>query len=161
MATKKAAKKVTKKAAKTSTIDFTYSVEKIKGTAKTVNNEVLTTATEVLEDLRNKGEKIREVATTRVNEAIEAVKNVKIENGVKYVKETAQNINKYSVETVEGVVETVVENSKEWQGVARKAVNSGLELNNKNQEIVFETLGAVKDQVTDGVKRFRALFTNN
>lgn len=161
MATKKAAKKVTKKAVKTTTIDFTNSVEKIKGTAKTVNNEVLTTATEVLEDLRNNGEKIRAVATTRVNEAIEAVKNVKIENGVKYVKETALNINKYGVETVEGVVETVVENGKEWQGVARKAVNSGLELNERNQEIVFETLGAVKDQLTDSAKRFRALFTNN
>lgn len=161
MATKKAAKKVTKKAVKTPTIDFTNSVEKIKGTAKTVNNEVLTTATEVLEDLRNNGGKIREIATTRVNEAIEAVKNAKLKNGVKYVKETAQNINKYSLETVEGVVDTAVENGKEWQGVARKAVNSGLELNEKNQEIVFETLGAVKDQLTDGAKRFRALFTNN
>ena len=161
MATKKAAKKVTKKATTTATIDFTNSVEKIKGTAKTVNNEVLTTATEVLEDLRNNGEKIREVATTRVNEAIDAVKNAKLENGVKYVKETAQNINKYGVETVEEVVDTVVGNTKEWQGVARKAVNSGLELHEKNQEIVFETLGAVKDQLTDGAKRFRALFTNN
>jgi len=160
MATKKAAKKITKKAT-TNTIDFTNSVEKIKGSAKTVNNEVLTTATEVLEDLRNNGEKIREVATERVNEAIEAVKNAKLKDGVKYVKETAQDINKYSVETVEEVVNSVVENTKEWQGVAKKAVNSGLEIHEKNQEIVFETLGAVKDQLTDGAKRFRALFTNN
>ena len=157
MATKKA-KKVTTPAI---TIDFTNSVEKIKGTAKTLNNEVFTTATEVLEDLRNNGEKIREVATTRVNEAIEAVKNAKLENGVKYVKETAQNINKYSLETAENVVETAIAGGKEWQGVAKKAVDGGLELADKNQEIVFEALETVKEQLTDSAKRFSRLFKNN
>ena len=157
MATKKA-KKVTTPAI---TIDFTNSVEKIKGTAKTLNNEVFSTATEVLEDLRNNGEKIREVATTRVNEAIEAVKNAKLENGVKYVKETAQNINKYSLETAENVVETAIAGGKEWQGVAKKAVDGGLELADKNQEIVFEALETVKEQLTDSAKRFSRLFKNN
>ncbi len=157
MATKKA-KKVTTPAV---TIDFTNSVEKIKGTAKTLNNEVLTTATEVLEDIRNNGEKIREVATVKVNEAIEAVKNVKLENGVKYVKETAQNINKYSLETAENVLETAIAGGKEWQGVAKKAVDGGLELADKNQEIVFETLEAVKEQLTGSAKRFSRLFKNN
>lgn len=157
MATKKA-KKVTTPAV---TIDFTNSVEKIKGTAKTLNNEVLTTATEVLEDIRNNGEKIREVATSKVNEAIEAVKNVKLENGVTYVKETAQNINKFSVETVETAVNSAIAGGKEWQGVARKAVNGGLELADKNQEMVLETLEAVKEQLTDNAKRFSRLFKNN
>ena len=126
-----------------------------------MNNEVFTTATEVLEDLRNNGEKIREVATTRVNEAIEAVKNAKLENGVKYVKETAQNINKYSLETAENVVETAIAGGKEWQGVAKKAVDGGLELADKNQEIVFEALETVKEQLTDSAKRFSRLFKNN
>ena len=157
MATKKAKKVKTSEV----TIDFTNSVEKIKGTAKTLNNEVLTTATEVLEDIRNNGEKIKDVATTRVNEAIEAVKNAKLENGVKYVKDTAKNINKYSLETAENVLETAVAGGKEWQGVARKAVNGGLELADKNQEMVFDTLEAVKEQLTDSAKRFGRLFKNN
>ncbi len=157
MATKKAKKVTTPEV----TIDFTKSVEKIKGTAKTLNNEVLTTATEVLEDLRNNGEKIREVATTRVNEAIDAVKNVKLEDGVTYVKETAKNINKYGLETAENVLESAVAGGKEWQGVAKKAVNGGLELADKNQEIVFETLEAVKEQLADSAKRFGRLFRNN
>ena len=157
MATKKAKKVTTPEV----TIDFTNSVEKIKGTAKTLNNEVLTTATEVLEDLRTNGEKIREVATVKVNEAIEAVKNVKLENGVKYVKETAQNINKYSLETAENVLETAVAGGKEWQGVAKKAVNGGLELADKNQEMVLETLEAVKEQLTGSAKRFSRLFKKN
>jgi len=139
-------------------IDFSNSVEKIKGTAKTLNNEVFTTATEVIEDFRNNGEKIREVATTRVNEAIETVKNAKLENGVKYVKETAQNINKYSLETAENVLETAMAGGKEWQGVAKKAVDGGLELADKNQEIVMETLETVKDQLANSAKRFRGLF---
>lgn len=154
MATKKATKKEV-------TIDFTNSVEKIKGTAKTVNNEVLTTATEVLEDLRNNGEKIREVATAKVNDAIKAVKNVKVQDGVKLVKETASSINKYSLETAETVVNTAIEGGKEWQGVARKAVNGGLELADKQQEIVFDTLDAVKEQLTESAKRFGRLFQNN
>lgn len=160
MATK--AKKTVKKAAKKEvTIDFSNSVEKIKGTAKTVNNEVLTTATEVLEDLRNNGEKIREVATERVNAAIETVKNVKVQDGVKYVKETATNINKYGLETAENVLDVAVETGKEWQGVARKAVNGGLELADKQQEIVFDTLDAVKEQLSESAKRFKGLFSNN
>jgi len=156
MATK--AKKATKKEV---TIDFSNSVEKIKGTAKTVNNEVLTTATEVLEDLRNNGEKIREVASERVNAAIETVKNVKVQDGVKYVKETATNINKYGLETAENVLEVAVETGKEWQGVAKKAVSGGLELADKQQEIVFDTLDAVKEQLSESAKRFGRLFSNN
>ena len=71
MATKKAKKEVT------TTIDFSNSIEKIKGTAKTVNTEVVDTTIEVLEDLKINGERIRKVATTRVQEAIE---NLTIDN---------------------------------------------------------------------------------
>lgn len=157
MATK--AKKTAKK--KEVTIDFSNSAQKIKGTAKTINNEVLTTATEVLEDLRTNGEKVREVATERVNAAIETVKNVKVQDGVKFVKETATNINKAGLETAENVLDSAVATGKEWQGVARKAVNGGLELADKQQEIVFDTLDAVKEQFSEGAKRFRGLFSNN
>ncbi|MEM1217581.1 MAG: hypothetical protein AAGH79_01655 [Bacteroidota bacterium] len=155
------ATKAKKTAKKNTTIDFSNSTEKIKGTARTINNEVLTTATEVLEDLRTNGEKVREMATESVNAAIETVKNVKVEDGVKFVKETATSINKFGLETAESALDSAVATGKEWQGVARKAVNSGLELADKQQEIVFDTLDAVKEQMTEGAKRFRGLFANN
>ncbi|MEM6317258.1 MAG: hypothetical protein AAF960_06285 [Bacteroidota bacterium] len=195
MATKTAKKTARKSTAKKVTptneniVDFSKSVETIKGSAKTVNNEVLNTATEVLEDLRNNGAKIREAATARVNEALEAVKleegvkylkemfenasiengvkfvketveNVSVENGVKFVRETAKNINTYSLETMETVVDGTLKGGKEWQGVAEKAVKGGLELAEKQQEIMFDTLEAVKGQFAQGAKRFRGLFQN-
>ena len=151
MATKKASKKEV-------TIDFTNSVEKIKGTAKSVNNEVLTTATEILEDLRNNGQKIREVATANVNKAIEAMT---IQNGVNFVKDTAKNINEFGLETADTILTGAVKGGKQWQGVAAKAVKAGLEMNEKNQAIAFDTLDAVKEQLTEGTKRFGKLFKNN
>ena len=148
MASKKAIKKEV-------TIDFTNSVEKIKGAAKTVNNEVLTTATEVIEDLRNNGQRVTTIAKEKVNQAIEAAT---IENGVKFVKDTANDLNEFGLETADTVIETAKKEGKKWQGVASKAVKAGLEIQEKNQEIAFDALEAVKGQVTIGVKRFKSLF---
>lgn len=190
-AKKVTAKKTTKKAAvKEVNVDFTNSVEAIKGTAKTINNEVLNAATDVLEDLRTNGTKLREVATNKVKVAMEnatyengvkfvkeamenvkiengvkfvkvAMENVKIENGVKFVKKTAKNVNKYSLETAEEILDGAVKNGQEWQGVAKKAVNGGLELAEKQQEITFEVLETLKGQLTTSAKRFGRLFSNN
>ena len=96
----------------TATIDFSNSIEKIKGTAKTVNTEVIDTAKEVITDFRTNGERIREAATTKVKEAIE---NVTIDNGVQFVRETAKNVHQYNIETAEEIIDLMMKGGKEWQ----------------------------------------------
>ena len=113
MATKKV------KVEATTTIDFSNSIEKIKGSAKTVNTEVVDTAIEVLEDLRTNGAQIRAVATAKVKEAIE---NVTIGNGVKLVKNTTKSIHQYNIETAEEIIEATVDGSKAVQNFIAKSL---------------------------------------
>lgn len=140
MATKKA--KV-----ETTTIDFSNSIEKIKGTAKTVNTEVVDTTMEVLEDLKANGEKIRVAAKAKVQEAIE---NVTIDNGVKFVKETAQNIHQYNIETAEEIIDAAMKGGKAWQDFIAKSVKNGVDFFGQQQDITLTTLEELKKQYKTG-----------
>ncbi len=136
MATKKA--KV-----ETTTIDFSNSIEKIKGSAKTVNTEVIDTTMEVLDDLRVNGEKIREVATTRVKEAIETVT---IDNSVKFVKETARSIHQYNIETAEEIIEATTDGGKVIQDFIAKSLKNGVDFFGQQQDITLTALEGLKKQ---------------
>lgn len=145
MATKKAKKEVT------TTIDFTNSIEKIKGTAKTVNTEVVDTTIEVLEDLKTNGERIRKVATTRVQEAIE---NLTIDNSMKFVKNTAKNIHNYNIETAEEVIDLALKGGKEWQLFLAKSLKNGVQFFGQQQDITLTTLEGLKKQYDTGKFKF-------
>lgn len=159
MATK-TAKKATKK--NVENIDFSNSIDKIKDTTDTVNTKVRETATEVMDDLRVNGEKLKDAAVQRVDQAIKTVKGaveaIDLGKGVDRVKDAAKDINKYSLETADEIIDTTLKGAEEWQGVASKAVKGGLALAEKQQDIVFTTLEAVKEQLADGASRFRGLF---
>lgn len=127
----------------TTTINFSNSIEKIKGSAKTVNTEVVDTTMEVLEDLRTNGEKIREVATAKVQEAIE---NVTIDNGVKFVKNTAKNIHQYNVETAEEIIEATVYGGKAVQDFIAQSLKNGVNFFGQQQDITLTALEALKKQ---------------
>jgi len=145
MASKKAKKEVT------TTIDFTNSIEKIKGTAKTVNTEVVDTTIEVLEDLKTNGERIRKVATTRVQEAIE---NLTIDNSMKFVKNTAKNIHNYNIETAEEVIDLAMKGGKEWQLFLAKSLKNGVQFFGEQQDITLTALEGLKKQYASGKFRF-------
>jgi len=148
MATKKAKKEVT------TTIDFSNSIEKIKGTARTVNTEVVDTTIEVLEDLKINGERIRKVATTRVQEAIE---NLTIDNSVKFVKNTAKNIHNYNIETAEEVIDLAMKGGKEWQSFLAKSLKNGVQFFGEQQDITLTALEGLKKQYATGNFRFSNL----
>lgn len=150
MATKKIKVEVT-----TADIDFSNSVNKIKSTAKTVNTEVVDTAIEVLEDLRTNGEKIRVAATASVNAAIE---NLTIDNGVKFVKTTAKNINEYSLETAEEVIDATVKGTKGWQALFAKSMKEGVDLFGKSQDLTLTTLEGLKKRYSNRNFRLKQLF---
>ena len=154
MATKKA-KRTAKKDNKTiNNVDFSESFHKIKNTAFSINNQVLETVGEVVDDIMVKGEQLKDVATTKVKEVIE---NIDVNAGVKKVKKTAAAVNEYTLETAEEIVEGVVKNGEQWQGIAEKAVNGGLKLAAKQQDIMFSTLETVKEQLVESGSRFRDL----
>lgn len=150
MATKK-----NKVAVATTNIDFSNSVEKIKSTAQTVNTEVVDTAMEVLEDLRTNGEKIRVAATASVNTAIE---NLTFENGVELVKKTANNINAYSLETAEEVIDATVQGTKGWQDLMAKSLKEGVDFYGKSQDLTLTALEGLKKRYSNRNFRLKQLF---
>jgi len=135
----------------TTTIDFSNSIEKIKGTAKTVNTEVVDTTIEVLEDLKTNGERIRKVATTKVQEAIE---NLTIDNSVKFVKNTAKNIHNYNIETAEEVIDLAMKGGKEWQLFLAKSLKNGVQFFGEQQDITLTALEGLKKQYASGKFKF-------
>ena len=90
-------------------------------------------------------------------------------NSVKMVNFNVDSHNTYKpyhqesvrVKLAEGLVDGVLENGEKWQGIASKAVKGGLKLAEKQQDMVFETLEAMKGQLTQSASRLRKLFSNN
>ena len=156
MASKTAKKTAKNVNTKDNAVNFSESFNKIKDTALNINQEVLNTAGDVVDDLRHNGQQIAEVAVQRVKEAITAVnETVTVDNLV----DTAKNVNQYTLKTAEEIVDGALANSEKIQGITAKAMKGGLKLAAQQQEIVFDTLDTVKGQLVVSVKRLRKLFS--
>ena len=139
-------------------IDLNTSVEMIRKTTISVNEQVWKTAEDVIGDVATSG---KEMVTVAAKTAKEAIANIDLTEGLDTVKNTAKKANKVALETADTVVEGVFENGEKWQNVAAKAVKGGLHLAGRQQEIVFDTLDTVKGQLTQSANRFKKLFSNN
>ena len=142
--------------------DFSDSINAIKETANTVNGQVKQLAGEVVGDLKENGEQLREIVVAPVkkvyNKAYTRVtETVNTDNLVKATK----SVNDYTLKTAAEVVDGAIVTSEKWQGVAAKAVKGSLKLAAKQQTIVFDTLDTVKDQLTQSASRLKKLFSNN
>ena len=160
MTTTKIVKKATKKV--NNKIDFSDSMKAITGTAKTLNTKVKDAAEDVVEDLRENGGQLRTIAVATLKEAYNkaydtVAETVTLENIAKATK----NVNAYTLKTVDNVVDGAIENGEKIQDIATKAVKGSLKLAAKQQDIVFDTLEIVKDQLTGSAIRFRKLFSKN
>lgn len=169
-----------KTAKKADTVDFSKSINTITDTAKSVNKQVSKATSAVAEDLAKQGVIIKDVAIKMAKEqstaAIETVKE-RSDVAVKTVKETYVNVaetltfenakkvvkdtNDTALKTADALVEGAIKGSEQWQGVAAKAVKGGLKLAERQQDMVFTTLEAMKVQVLKGTKRFGRLFSAN
>jgi hypothetical protein len=141
-----------------SKVDFKKTTDKVKKTAKNVNKQVTETATELVNDVKVKGQELQNTTTKLAKEAVE---NINVSDRVGKVKQVVLNANNYALETAEEVVEGLVANAEKWQALTQKTVNKGLELAEKQQNMVFETLEAIKGQVVATGDRFKKLFANN
>lgn len=151
MATKKA-KATTKK------VELKDTLAKITSTAKEVNTQIVETASIVAEEVYESGKQWTVEATESAKKAIQ---EIDLNKGIEQVKTSAKNINSKSLEVAETLLDGAFENGKEWQGVAEKAIKGGLQLADKQQDIIFDTLDSVKDQMLKSAKRFKVLFSKN
>lgn len=149
------ATKTVKEAAKK--IDATKSINTIKATAEKVNAEIKETVNEVFENVKTSG---KEMQANTVKMAHDAINNVNITDRMATVKKAVKNVNEFTLETAETIVDAAFTNGEKWQNVAAKAVKSGLKIAEKQQDLMFSTLEAVKGQFTLNSNRLRNIFSN-
>lgn len=150
------ATKTVKEAAKK--VDAKKSINKIKATAEKVTTQIQATANEVFEDVKASG---KEMQANAVKMAKEAIDNVNITDRMDTVKKTVKNANDFTLETAEELVDGMFSNGEKWQNVAAKAVKSGLKIVEKQQDLMFTTLEAVKGQFGTSANRLKNIFKSN
>lgn len=156
---KKSAKKTNKKVEK---VELTETFNKVKDTAVKVNAQVMETATEVFEDVRENGKYWVNATTKMVKETVTDFDVAEVTKaGMDTAKSTAKTANKIALETADELVDGVLANGKKLQGLAAKAIDGGLKIADKQQDIVFTTLETVKGQLSKSATRFRDLFKAN
>ncbi|GAB5555443.1 MAG: hypothetical protein Sapg2KO_50340 [Saprospiraceae bacterium] len=146
MATKK---KVAPKA------ELNESIEQVKDSAAKASKQLTETATKVVKDIYNNGEKWVEETSQNVKET---VAKVNFDNGYNAVKDIAAKANKYAAQTAEELVDGAIKSGEQWTNITSKAIKGGLKLASKQQDIVFATLENVKEQLVAGTKRTKELF---
>lgn len=139
-------------------VDMKKSVEKIQKTATSVNKEVVATATEVAKDVIENG---RQIANVAIQTAKDTINKIDLNEGVERVRGAVKTANEYGLKTADSMLDNALENGEKWQNVANKAVKGGLQLAERQQDMMFKTLEVVKGQFVKGVKRTRALFSAN
>ena len=152
-----------KKAATTSVENFEKiqlknSFSKIAKTAKTINTQVVETATEIVDEVVENG---KMWGATAMKTAKNRIEDIDVKENMNKVKNTATTVNKYTLETADNLVDGTLKNGEKWQGLATKAVKGGLHLAERQQEIVFDTLEEVKGQLVQSATRFRTLFSKS
>lgn len=156
------AKKSVKKANKATKVEMSETFNKVKDTAVKVNAQVVETATEVMDDMRENGKYWVETATQKVKDTVNNFDVAEVATAtVKTAKETAKTANKVALDSADDLVDVAFENGKKLQSITAKAIDGGFKIAAKQQDIVFTTLETVKGQLTKNASRFRKLFKAN
>ena len=147
---------------KTEKVELTQSFNKIKNTATKVNAQVLETATEVMDDVKENSKYWVETATNTAKSKIENFSVAgSVKAGSKMAKSTTKSVNDFALETADELVDGALANGKRMQKVTAKAIDGGLKLAAKQQDIVFDALETVKGQLAKNAVRFRKIFKAN
>ncbi len=101
------------------------------------------------------------MATKTAKKVTNRTERFNVEQAIERVKATSQDVNKFALETTEDLVNETIARTEQWQGIATKAIEGGIKLASKQQDIVFDTLESLKGQFTYGRKRFSALVSKN
>lgn len=116
------ATKSVKEAAKK--LEMTKSVNKIKKTAKNVNNEVIETANEIVKEVKANTKAVKNIATKSAKEVAE---KMHVAENISKIKETAKKVNSQIMETATELLEDAKGNAKELQANANKMAIEAIE----------------------------------
>ncbi len=139
-------------------INFTESVDMIRKTTNSVNAQVWKITEKIVGDITESG---KEMVVSATKTAKETIENIDFSEKMNNAKKTAKNVNQYTLETAEEIVDGVFSNGEKWQKIAAKALKGSMQIAEKQQDIVFDTMETMKGQLTESASRFRKLFTNN
>jgi hypothetical protein len=140
---KKVAQKSVKQIAKK--VDVKGNVAKAKKAATKMNKEF----TANVEDFKKTSTKL----------ATEMVENMNVADRLETVKKSINNANVMAVKNTSELIDGIEIHATKWQGVAEKAIKTGLKLVDNQSNMMFTTLEAVKSQVGKTSNRFKKLFT--
>lgn len=76
---------------------------------------------------------------------------------VEAAKERIVMFNKFVIDTAEDVVDMGIKRAADWQEVGEKAIQGGLKVSAKQQDLVFHALESVKGQIAAGKKQMTKL----
>jgi len=76
---------------------------------------------------------------------------------LKDVRNTVKSVNKFILDTTEEVLDATLERTEDWQLVGEKAIQGGIKVAAKQQDLVFDALEALKKQIKKGKKRAVAI----
>lgn len=76
---------------------------------------------------------------------------------LKGLRNTVKSVNKFILDTTENVLEETLVRAEDWQMVGQKAMNGGIKVAAKQQDLMFDTLEAAKKQIVKGKKRVIAI----
>ena len=94
----------------------------------------------------------------KVKEIKKAIGNIDVSNGFNTIKKTIKNSNEFALKTTEGFVNESLIATEKWQKVAQKAIDGGFKLASNQQDLVFQSLIAMKGQYSHGKKKVVKLF---
>lgn len=152
------AKKAIKKSNKKSTdqVDFNNSYQAIKDTASSINGQLVEAAKIVADDVLSAG---KQLGGDVYKMAAESINGINVDNSIETIKSNVKHVNDFTIDTAEDLVEGALKNGEQVQEIAAKAIQDGLKLAAKQQEIIFDTLDAVKKQVAKNTVRLIDIFS--
>jgi len=83
--------------------------------------------------------------------------NIEIKEVYKTIKKSAIKANKEAVKTTAVVKEEVIEVSKPWIKLGKKAFKGGVKMAEKQQEIALDAIAEVKGQLKESAVRFQKI----
>ncbi len=128
-------------------LQFRNSFGKVMATSKKVNKRVKKTATEVMDNV---------VTTTK-----KSIQSIDIAENIEQLKSNTIKANEFAITTTENIVNTAVKNGMQLQNITDKAVQGGLNLAERQQEMIFTTLETVKGQFLQSKDRLKTIFSKN
>jgi|GEM_PF-1584686 len=133
-------------------------VEKLSAKAKELNKTAVEVGNEVMDDAV---EKSKLVGATILKVTKNNVERINFSKSFKGVKESVSKANNFVLTTTESAIETGFENTKKWQTIGEKAVNGGLEIADKQQNLIFDNLYVLKNQLNYSYSRLKGIFSKN